>query len=164
MSQTSREAWSETHMGDRNDIELIGDQKELIEALAKTGKPMVSVVISGRPLSLTNVEDNLDAILYGWILGQETGTAVADILFGDTNPSGKMPVSVPRSVGNIPAYYNHKPTARRGYAFADASSAVCLWRRHELYGIRLYQNQFSLRPQWGLMRKQAFLLKSQIQV
>ena len=79
--------------------------------------------------------DNLDAILYGWILGQETGTAVADILFGDTNPSGKMPVSVPRSVGNIPAYYNHKPTARRGYAFADVSSAVCLWRRHELYDI-----------------------------
>jgi beta-glucosidase len=118
---TSREAWSETHMGDRNDITLIGEQKDLIEALAKTGKPIVSVIISGRPLSLSNVESNLDAILYGWILGQETGTAVADILFGDTNPSGKMPVSVPRSVGNIPAYYNHKPTARRGYAFADAS-------------------------------------------
>ena len=118
---TSREAWSETHMGDRNDITLIGEQKELIEALAKTGKPIVSVIISGRPLSLSDVESNLDAILYGWILGQETGTAVADILFGDTNPSGKMPVSVPRSVGNIPAYYNHKPTARRGYAFADAS-------------------------------------------
>ena len=108
-------------MGDRNDITLIGEQKELIEALAKTGKPIVSVIISGRPLSLSDVESDLDAILYGWILGQETGTAVADILFGDTNPSGKMPVSVPRSVGNIPAYYNHKPTARRGYAFADAS-------------------------------------------
>lgn len=118
---TSREAWSETHMGDRNDITLIGQQKELVEALAETGKPMVSVIISGRPLSLANVEDDLDAILYGWILGQETGTAVADLLFGDANPSGKMPVSVPRTVGQIPAFYNHKPTARRGYAFEDAS-------------------------------------------
>jgi len=118
---TSREAWSESHMGDRNDITLIGQQKELVDALAETGKPMVSVIISGRPLSLVNVQDNLDAILYGWILGQETGTAVADLLFGDANPSGKMPVTVPRSVGDIPAFYNHKPTARRGYAFADAS-------------------------------------------
>ncbi len=118
---TSREAWSETHPGDRNDITLIGEQKELVDALAETGKPIVSVIISGRPLSLVNVEDNLDAILYGWILGQETGTAVADLLFGDANPSGKMPVSVPRTVGQIPAFYNHKPTARRGYAFADAS-------------------------------------------
>ena len=116
---TSREAWSEIHGGDRDDITLIGEQKELIEALAETGKPMVSVVISGRPLALTNVEDKLDAILYGWILGQETGTAVADLLFGDANPSGKMPVSIPRSVGQIPAFYNHKPTARRGYAFVD---------------------------------------------
>lgn len=118
---TSREAWSETHMGDRNDITLIGQQKELVEAVAETGKPIVSVIISGRPLSLANVDDNLDAILYGWILGQETGTAVADLLFGDANPSGKMPVSVPRTVGQIPAFYNHKPTARRGYAFDDAS-------------------------------------------
>ena len=118
---TSREAWSESHPGDRNEITLIGEQKELIDALAETGKPMVSVIISGRPLSLMNVEDKLDAILYGWILGQETGTAVADLLFGDANPSGKMPVSVPRTVGQIPAFYNHKPTARRGYAFADHS-------------------------------------------
>ena len=118
---TSREAWSETHPGDRNDITLIGEQKELIDALSKTGKPMVGVVISGRPLSLENVQDKFKAILYGWILGQETGTAVADLLTGRANPSGKMPVTVPRNVGQIPAFYNHKPTARRGYAFADAS-------------------------------------------
>lgn len=118
---TSREAWSETHPGDRNDITLIGEQKELIEAIAETGKPMVGVIISGRPLSLENVEDKFKAILYGWILGQETGTAVAELLTGDANPSGKMPVTVPRNVGQIPAFYNHKPTARRGYAFADVS-------------------------------------------
>jgi len=119
---TSREAWSETHMGDRNDITLIGQQKELIEALAETGKPMATVVISGRPISLANVDDKLPNILYGWILGQETGTAVANLLFGDVNPSGKMPVTTPRTVGQIPAFYNHKPTARRGYAFDDASA------------------------------------------
>ena len=118
---TSREAWSETHMGDRNDITLIGEQTDLIEALAETGKPMVGVVISGRPVTLEPVEDAFDAILYGWILGQETGTAVADLLYGDAVPSGKMPVTVPRNVGQIPAFYNHKPTARRGYAFGDAS-------------------------------------------
>jgi beta-glucosidase len=118
---TSREAWSETHMGDRNDITLIGEQKELVDALAETGKPIVAVIISGRPLSLTNVEDKLSSILYGWQLGQETGTAIADILFGDANPGGKMPVTVPRNVGQIPVFYNHKPTARRGYAFGDVS-------------------------------------------
>ena len=118
---TSREAWSETHMGDRNEITLIGQQKELVEALGETGKPIATVVISGRPLSLENVDDKLSTILYGWLLGQETGTAIADILFGDVNPSGKMPVTTPRNVGQIPAFYNHKPTARRGYAFGDAS-------------------------------------------
>lgn len=118
---TSREAWSETHMGDRSDITLIGQQKDLVEALAETGKPMVTVMITGRPLAITNVEDKMPAILWGWQLGQETGTAVSDILFGTINPSGKMPVSIPRSVGHIPAFYNHKPTARRGYAFGDVS-------------------------------------------
>ncbi|MEL7108262.1 MAG: glycoside hydrolase family 3 N-terminal domain-containing protein [Pseudomonadota bacterium] len=116
---TSREAWSETHLGDRDDITLIGQQKELVEAMAATDIPMVGVIISGRPLALTNVQDHFDAILHGWQLGQETGTAVADLLLGKVSPSGKMPVSVPRSVGQIPVFYNHKPTARRGFAFAE---------------------------------------------
>jgi len=116
---TSREAWSETHLGDRDDITLIGEQTELIEALAALDIPMVGVVISGRPLALADVESHFDAILYGWLLGQETGTAVADLLVGHVSPSGKMPVSVPRNVGQIPVFYNHKPTARRGYAFAE---------------------------------------------
>jgi beta-glucosidase len=100
---------------------LLGEQKELIEALAETNIPMVGIVISGRPIALTNVEDHFSALLYGWLLGQETGTAVADILVGKTSPSGKMPVTIPRSVGQIPAYYYHKPTAKRGYAFTDTS-------------------------------------------
>ena len=116
---TSREAWSETHRGDRDDITLIGEQTELVEALAATGIPMVGVIISGRPIALTEIEDHFDAILYGWQLGQETGTAVADLLVGHVSPSGKMPVSIPRSGGQIPAFYYHKPTARRGYAFTE---------------------------------------------
>lgn len=118
---TSREAWSETHLGDRDDITLIGQQLELVEALAATDIPMVGVIISGRPLALTNVQDHFDAILYGWQLGQETGTAVADLLMGKVSPSGKMPVSVPKNVGQIPVFYNYKPTARRGYAFAETA-------------------------------------------
>ncbi|MEL6728017.1 MAG: glycoside hydrolase family 3 N-terminal domain-containing protein [Pseudomonadota bacterium] len=118
---TSREAWSETHLGDRDDITLIGEQTELVEALAATDIPMVGVIISGRPLALTDVEDHFDAILYGWQLGQETGTAVADLLMGHVSPSGKMPVSIPRNVGQIPVFYNYKPTARRGYAFTETS-------------------------------------------
>lgn len=117
---TSREAWSETHMGDRDTITLIGQQLDLVKALARANKPMVGVVISGRPLALENVDPYLDAILYGWILGQETGTAVAALLAGDASPGGKMPVTVPRSVGRIPAYYYRKPTAARGYAFSDS--------------------------------------------
>ncbi|MEM7764381.1 MAG: glycoside hydrolase family 3 C-terminal domain-containing protein, partial [Pseudomonadota bacterium] len=117
---TSREAWSETHLGDRDDITLIGEQQELIAAIAALDIPTVGVVISGRPLALTNVEAYFDAILYGWLLGQETGHAVADLLLGRVSPGGKMPVTVPRNVGQIPAYYYHKPTARRGYAFASA--------------------------------------------
>ncbi|MEN7342423.1 MAG: glycoside hydrolase family 3 N-terminal domain-containing protein [Pseudomonadota bacterium] len=118
---TSREAWSETHMGDRDSITLIGQQRELIEALAALDIPMVAVVISGRPLSLVDVDQHLDAILYGWLLGQETGTAIAELLMGDVSPGGKMPVTVPRNVGQIPAFYFHKPTAKRGYAFASSA-------------------------------------------
>ncbi|MEM1411243.1 MAG: glycoside hydrolase family 3 N-terminal domain-containing protein [Pseudomonadota bacterium] len=116
---TSREAWSETHLGDRDEITLIGEQQALVEALAATGIPLVGVIISGRPLALTPVEEHFDAILYGWLLGQETGTAVADLLLGKVSPGGKMPVSFPRTVGQIPAFYFHKPTARRGYAFTE---------------------------------------------
>ncbi|MEM9839723.1 MAG: glycoside hydrolase family 3 N-terminal domain-containing protein [Pseudomonadota bacterium] len=117
---TSREAWSETHMGDRDDIRPVGQQEELVEALAESGIPMVGVVISGRPLALTEVEPHFSAILYGWLLGQETGTAMADLLLGEVSPSGKLPVTLPRNVGQLPVFYNQKPTARRGYAFADA--------------------------------------------
>lgn len=121
--QTSREAWASEHMGDRTDLQLVGLQDELINALSKTGKPVAAFVFNGRPLAFTNLLEKVDAVFECWYLGQETGLAVSDILFGDFNPGGKLPISIPRSVGHIPAYYNYKPSARRGYLF-DESSAL----------------------------------------
>jgi beta-glucosidase len=119
--QTSREAWSRKHMGDRTSLELIGRQNELIEAMAALGKPIVALLFNGRPLSIAPLAERVPAILECWYLGQETGHAVADVLFGDYNPGGKLPITIPRSAGHLPAFYNHKPSARRGYLFDDVS-------------------------------------------
>jgi len=118
---TSREAWNENHLGDRSSLELVGSQNRLVEEIVKTGKPVVVLLFNGRPLSINYVNENVPAIMECWYLGQETGNAVADVLFGDFNPCGKLPISFPRSVGHIPAYYNHKPNDRRGYLFDDVS-------------------------------------------
>jgi beta-glucosidase len=120
--QTSREAWNITHLGDRADLNLIGKQNELAEAILKTGKPVVVLLFNGRPNSITYLHDNMPAILECWYLGQETGRAAADVIFGDYNPGGKLPISIPRSAGHIPCYYNYKPSARRGYLFDDVSA------------------------------------------
>ena len=116
---TSREAWLETHLGDRTSLDLVGEQEDLVRAIVETGTPTVVILVHGRPLSINYVVENVAAILDGWYLGQEAGTAVARTLFGEVNPSGKLPVTIPRSVGQLPHVYNHKPTARRGYLFAD---------------------------------------------
>lgn len=118
---TSREAWSLQHMGDRTSLDLIGRQDELVRALLALGKPLVVLLSNGRPLSIREVAGSAPAILECWYLGQEAGTAVAEVLFGDVNPAGKLPITIPRSVGHVPAYYNHKPSARRGYLFDDVS-------------------------------------------
>ena len=118
--QTSREAWSLKHMGDRTSLDLIGRQDELVDALAATGKPLVVLLFNGRPLSINNVVEKAAVIFECWYLGQECGDAVADVLFGDFNPSGKLPISIPRSVGQLPIFYNHKPSARRGFLWDDA--------------------------------------------
>jgi beta-glucosidase len=96
----------------RGDIGLPGVQLDLLKAIQKTGKPIVVTLINGRPLTLEWMNENIPAILETWTGGSETGHAVADILFGDYNPSGKLPVTFPRSVGQIPIYYNHKNTGR----------------------------------------------------
>ncbi|MFO1478316.1 MAG: glycoside hydrolase family 3 N-terminal domain-containing protein [Verrucomicrobiota bacterium] len=121
--QTSREAWSLQHMGDATTLELVGRQNELVEAIRKTGKPVVVLFFSGRPLAFDAISKNVPAILWCWYLGQECGTAVADVLFGDHNPGGKLPMSFPRSAGHLPAFYNYKPSARRGYLFDDVTPA-----------------------------------------
>jgi beta-glucosidase len=119
--QTVREAWAETHLGDRDDLNLLGLQDELVKQLLATGKPVVVVLIHGRPNSINYIAANAPAILDGWYLGQEGGTALADVVFGDYNPAGRLPITVPRSVGQLPDYYYSKPTAKRGYLFADKS-------------------------------------------
>ncbi len=119
--QTSREAWALFHLGDRTSLGLIGRQLELFNAMRATGKPVVVLLFNGRPLSIPEVSEEAQAILECWYIGQETGTAIADILFGDYNPGGKLPISFPRSVGHLPIYYNYKPSDRRGYLFDDVS-------------------------------------------
>jgi len=113
--QTSREAWSRVHMGDRAYLELPGRQNELFEAMVATGKPVIVVLFHGRPNAIPNIQEKAQAIVECWYLGQEGGRAVADVLLGDYNPGGKLPISVPRTVGQLPIYYNYKPSARRGY-------------------------------------------------
>ncbi len=119
--QTSREAWALNHLGDRASLDLVGLQDELVDAIAATGKPIIAVLFNGRPISIRNLTARAATIVECWYLGQETGRAIAEVLFGDINPGGKLPISIPRSVGHIPAYYNYKPAARRGYLFDDVT-------------------------------------------
>jgi beta-glucosidase len=119
--QTTREGFSVTHLGDRDDLDIVGEQNALVDALAALGKPLVVCAINGRPPSWPNVVARADAILECWYSGQEGGTAIAEALLGKINPGAKLPVSVVRDVGQVPLFYNHKPSARRGYLFDDAA-------------------------------------------
>jgi beta-glucosidase len=119
--QTSREAWGLKHMGDRTSLDLIGRQDALVDAMLATGKPVIVFLFNGRPLSIRPIASQVPVIFECWYLGQECGRAVADVLFGDVNPGGKLPISIPRSVGHLPVFYNHKPSARRGYLWEDVS-------------------------------------------
>jgi len=113
--QTSREAWAADHLGDRDSLDLLGSQDDLVKAMILTGKPVIIFLQHGRPNSINYIAENVPAILDGWYLGQEGGAAVADVLFGDYNPGGKLPITVPRSVGQLPDYYYQKPSAKRGF-------------------------------------------------
>jgi len=108
-------------MGDRTRLELIGRQQELVTAMLSTGKPVIVFLFNGSPLSIQYLNENVPVIFECWYLGQECGHAVADVLFGDFNPGGKLPITIPRSAGHLPAFYNYKPSARRGYLFDDVS-------------------------------------------
>src|SRR5579885_1293052 len=118
---TNREAWSEQHLGDRDSLDLLGAQNQLVKEVVETGTPTVVLLINGRPLSINYIAQHVPAILEGWYLGEEGGTAAAQVLFGDVNPGGKLPITFPRSVGQLPDYYNHKPSMNRMYAFSTRS-------------------------------------------
>jgi beta-glucosidase len=96
----------------RSTLDLPGRQEELIRAIKATGKPFAVVLFSGRPLTLGNVVGNAPAILQAWFPGVQAGPAVADVVFGKVNPGGKLPVTFPRRLGQVPIYYNHEPTGR----------------------------------------------------
>ncbi|MHC8342669.1 beta-glucosidase BglX [Pseudomonas sp. RT6P73] len=96
----------------RTDLNIPANQRDLIKALKATGKPLVLVLMNGRPLSILEEKEQADAILETWFSGTEGGNAIADVLFGDYNPSGKLPITFPRSVGQIPTYYNHLSIGR----------------------------------------------------
>ena len=105
---------------DRATLDLLGDQLKLLKAVVKTGKPVVLVLIKGRPLNLNWAEANVSAILDAWYPGQEGGNAIADVLFGDYNPAGRLPISVPKSVGQLPVYYNSRFPEKHDYIEVDA--------------------------------------------
>ncbi len=96
----------------RASLSLPGVQEELLRRLHATGKPIVVVLMNGRPLAIPWIVENIPAVLESWFLGIEAGNAIADVLFGDYNPSGKLPVTFPRDVGQVPIYYSHKNTGR----------------------------------------------------
>lgn len=115
---TNREAWAEQHRGDRDSLDLLGAQNDLVKAVVETGTPTVVLLINGRPLSINYIAENVPAILEGWYLGEEGGTGAAEVLFGDVNPGGKLPITFPHSVGDLPDFYNHKPSDNRSYEFS----------------------------------------------
>ena len=119
--QTSREAWADAHLGDRTSLDLVGEQNALFEALKALGKPIVAVLVNGRPPSYPALAEGADAIVETWYAGEQQGNAIADALFGRINPGGKLPVTVARDVGQVPNFYNYKPSARRGYLFSDVT-------------------------------------------
>jgi beta-glucosidase len=134
---TSREAWSDTHLGDVADLSLMSRQGELVTAMLDTGKPVVVVLINGRPLAIPEVAAKVPAIVEAWYAGQEGGTAIGEVLFGDVNPGGKLPVTFPRHTGQLPVYYNRRPTSFR--AHLDLPNEP-LWR----FGYGLSYTTFTL--------------------
>lgn len=110
--QICREVFGPQHLGDNFTLDLISDQQELVDTMLTLGKPVIIYLQNGRPLSINKLNEKANAIIEGWYMGQEGGAAAADIIFGDVNPSGKLTITFPKSVGQLPLYYNHKPSAQ----------------------------------------------------
>jgi beta-glucosidase len=117
----SREAWADNHLGDTETLDLPGPQDQLAREVIALGKPVVVILLNGRPYAVNELAAKAPALIEGWYLGEQTGNALTDVLFGRYNPGGKLPVSIARNVGQLPIYYNKKPSARRGYLFGDTT-------------------------------------------
>ena len=111
----SREAWADNHLGDVVDLTLMSNQEELVQAMLQTGKPVIALLINGRPLAVPLLAERVPAIVEAWYAGQEGGTAIGEVLFGEVNPGGKLPVTFPRHSGQLPVYYNRRPTSFRNH-------------------------------------------------
>jgi beta-glucosidase len=109
---------------DIDQLDLTGKQLELVRAVYNTGKPCVVILLNGRPNSIPWMAENIPAIMEGWYLGQETGTALADVIFGKFNPSGKLPFTFPRDVGQVPSFYNKLPTGRPRRLFQSSAEPL----------------------------------------
>lgn len=110
---------------DRVDLNLTGAQNELLQAIQATGTPTVLVLLNGRPLTVTWAQENVPAIIEAWLPGEEGAEALAEVIFGDVNPGGKLPITFPRHVGQVPIYHNHKPSGGRSHwkgEYVDASN------------------------------------------
>ncbi|MDR3373548.1 MAG: glycoside hydrolase family 3 N-terminal domain-containing protein [Ancalomicrobiaceae bacterium] len=152
------ETWYHTAEGaSRTKLDLPGHYEELLESLVATGKPVVLVVLGGRPMTITWAARNATAILYAWFPGTEAGAAIADVLFGDVDPSGRLPMTFPRAVGQIPIYYAHLPTGRP--ATGDQYSSKYIDEENDplypfgyglSYGRILYDDLRILTPRIGL--------------
>jgi beta-glucosidase len=104
---------------DRAELGLPGVQEDLVKAIYETGTPIIVILINGRPLSIQWIAEKISAIIEAWFPGEEGGRAIADVLFGDYNPSGKLPITVPRAVGQVPIHYNHKPSGGKSHWWGD---------------------------------------------
>jgi beta-glucosidase len=120
---TCREEWK-GHTGDRFDLDLLGRQNDLAKAIFELEKPTAVLLINGRPLSVNYLAEKAPALIEGWYLGQEQGTAVANLLFGKVNPSGKLAVTIPKHVGQLPVFYNHKPYVHESPYISGAYSPL----------------------------------------
>ncbi|HLG38194.1 MAG TPA: glycoside hydrolase family 3 C-terminal domain-containing protein, partial [Chitinophagaceae bacterium] len=133
----------------KSNIHLPGVQEELVKAMQASGKPVILLISAGRPLIVDQIEKNASAILYTWWLGTKAGDAIADVLFGDYNPSGKLPISFPRTEGQIPIYYNHYNTGRPATSDSDrfyrsAYLDLSIYPKYEFgYGLSYTTFQYS---------------------